>query len=84
MEMIVEYLKAFAVGGMLIGWTNKGASSIEGVQGRYFLPALPLFLLALRNKKVWIADGSAVRKKAVYAAVFLQVLVVTALFVRMQ
>lgn len=75
---------AFAVGGMLIGWTNKGASSIEGVQGRYFLPALPLFLLALRNKKVWIADGSAVRKKAVYAAVFLQVLVVTALFVRMQ
>jgi len=82
--LIAFLTAAFAVGGMLIGWTNKGASSIEGVQGRYFLPALPLFLLALRNKKVWIADGSAVRKKAVYAAVFLQVLVVTALFVRMQ
>lgn len=82
--LIAFLTAAFAVGGMLIGWTNQGASSIEGVQGRYFLPALPLFLLALRNKKVWIADGSAVRKKAVYAAVFLQVLVVTALFVRMQ
>lgn len=82
--LIAFLTAAFAVGGMLIGWTNKGASSIEGVQGRYFLPVLPLFLLALRNKKVWIADGSAVRKKAVYAAVFLQVLVVTALFVRMQ
>lgn len=75
---------AFAAGGMLIGWTEKGASSIEGVQGRYFLPALPLFLLALQNARISIEDGSAVRKKAVYAAVFLQVLVVTALFVRMQ
>ncbi len=75
---------AFAVGGMLIGWTNKGASSIEGVQGRYFLPALPLFLFALQNTKVCVEDGSTVRKKAVFAAVFLQVLVVTALFVRMQ
>ena len=82
---LVAFLTAaFAVGGMLIGWTAKDASSIEGVQGRYFLPALPLFFFALQNRHVFVEDGGNPRAKAVFAAVFLQVVVVTALFVRMQ
>ena len=82
--LVAFFIAAFAVGGMLIGWTVKGATSIEGVQGRYFLPALPLFFFALQNRHVFVEDGSSLRAKAVFASVFLQVIVVTALFVRMQ
>ncbi len=35
---------------MLLGCTFKGESIIKGVQGRYFLPALPYLLLGLRPK----------------------------------
>ena len=34
---------------MLITWTNQTSSVIEGVQGRYLLPVLPLLLLLFRN-----------------------------------
>ena len=34
---------------MLIGWTFNTSPIIQGIQGRYFLPCLPLALLALRN-----------------------------------
>lgn len=36
--------------GMYVGWTSYGSRVIEGVQGRYFLPVLPLALLAFRGK----------------------------------
>lgn len=32
---------------MLLGWTPKGFTYIAGIQGRYFLPILPLVLLML-------------------------------------
>lgn len=31
---------------MLLSWTPEGSDIILGLQGRYYLPALPLFLLA--------------------------------------
>ena len=37
---------------MLLSWTPLGSPVVEGVQGRYFLPVLPLVLIALRNKKI--------------------------------
>lgn len=37
---------------MLLAWTSHDALWIEGVQGRYFLPLLPLFLFGLQNKTV--------------------------------
>ncbi|QNM06875.1 DUF2142 domain-containing protein [Qiania dongpingensis] len=44
---------AFLIGmSMLFGWTPASWSFIEGIQGRYFLPILPLFLLTLRNNKI--------------------------------
>lgn len=39
---------------MLLGWTFETETVIQGVQGRYFLPLLPLFLLALRTRKFWM------------------------------
>ena len=39
-------------GAMLVSWTSRDSMIIEGVQGRYFLPVLPLFLLLIRNETV--------------------------------
>ena len=37
---------------MLMSWTPLGSPVVEGVQGRYFLPILPLGLLALRSRRL--------------------------------
>lgn len=37
---------------MLIAWTPLSSRVINGVQGRYFLPFLPVLLLALKNDTV--------------------------------
>lgn len=37
---------------MLIAWTPLSSSVILGVQGRYFLPLLPVFLMACKNDMV--------------------------------
>lgn len=39
---------------MFIAWTPIGYGSIEGVQGRYFLPILPLLYVIVRNKIVTV------------------------------
>lgn len=33
--------------GMLVWWTPQGANLIEGIQGRYFIPIIPLVLFAI-------------------------------------
>ncbi|MDO4483123.1 MAG: DUF2142 domain-containing protein [Clostridia bacterium] len=37
------------MGTMLIAWTPMGAAAIDGVQGRYFIPLLPLVFIAMEN-----------------------------------
>ena len=37
---------------MLLAWTPKSSNMVQGVQGRYMLPLLPVFLLTLKNQKV--------------------------------
>lgn len=60
---ITPVLRAFLVGiglivfilsaaSMLLGHTFVGEHHIEGVQGRYFLPIVPLLLFALQNEKI--------------------------------
>lgn len=39
---------------MLIGWTFVTESIIEGVQGRYLLPLLPIAFLAIRSRSVYL------------------------------
>lgn len=34
---------------MMLAWTPLGSNVISGVQGRYFLPFLPVFLMSLKN-----------------------------------
>ncbi len=41
--------------GMLLQWTPMGYVSVEGVQGRYFLPFLLILLTACRNRLVMLA-----------------------------
>ena len=36
--------------GIMFDWTPESSMVIEGVQGRYFLPVLPLLLLLTRNR----------------------------------
>lgn len=40
---------------MAVAWTPKSMETIQGVQGRYVLPVLPLLLLALRSRRVIIS-----------------------------
>lgn len=39
-------------GAMLVSWTTRSAVVIEGLQGRYFLPILPLILFTFKNDKI--------------------------------
>ena len=39
---------------LFLDWTPLGATQIEGLQGRYFLPFLPLALLVFQNKNLFI------------------------------
>ena len=41
---------------MLLAWTPVGSSVINGVQGRYLLPILPMLLLTLKNDHVVRTD----------------------------
>ena len=42
---------------MLMSWTPLGSSVVEGVQGRYFLPVLPLALTALRSRRLVVEQN---------------------------
>lgn len=46
----VTALATFGV--FLLTWTAAGAEYIDGVQGRYFLPALPVLLLSLQSRRI--------------------------------
>ena len=57
------------MGVMLLAWTSDTRDVIEGVQGRYFLPVLPLFYLALENRSLrrWARWEKYYLPVAVYA-----------------
>ena len=41
---------------MLLAWTPVSATFIKGVQGRYLLPLLPVFMLSLKNDRLVRTD----------------------------
>lgn len=63
---------------MALGWTFTGESVIQGVQGRYFLPLLPLAVLALRSSRtiidlplgVWLVYAMVALNSAYLARTF--------------
>lgn len=50
MGVIAFIITGCTVMGLWLSWTPKEAVMIEGIQGRYFLPYLPLILFLFRNK----------------------------------
>lgn len=72
-----------AMTSMLLGWTEAGADVIAGVQGRYFIPIVPLILIGLRPRQIRIhGEGTeptlvsmAVLNMALIACVYAAILV---------
>ena len=67
-----------AAAAMLLYWTPNSFYTIEGVQGRYFLPALVLGVLALRTKKTSVSENAGTY--VMLWTVILQIFVITAVF----
>lgn len=67
-----------AIFAMLLYWTPRTSPVVEGMQGRYMLPALVVGLCALRTEKNRVSRN-ADQYAALWVA-FLQVFVVTAIF----
>ena len=60
--------------GMLLSWTPMGYVSVEGVQGRYFLPFLLILLTACRNRMIFLRQK--IDRSIMAAAVTGQVLTI--------
>lgn len=55
---------------MFMSWTPKGSITIAGIQGRYFLPLLPIFLLLFYSKNISLKKDMG--RKYMFTAVSLQ------------
>ena len=66
--------------GMLLYWTPISSSVIQGVQGRYFLPALVLPFIASRTKTTQVSKNAD--KIIVYTVMILYVFIITSLIKR--
>lgn len=50
--LIVLAVVLLTAGAMLVAWTTRESNTIEGIQGRYLLPVLPLLLMLLKNDRI--------------------------------
>ncbi len=46
---VILMIIALVMASMFVGWTSNDSKVIQGVQGRYFIPLLPLIILAVAN-----------------------------------
>ena len=70
---LIVYLLIHA--SMLYGWTPANSNVIQGVQGRYFLPVLPIFVILLSCKKIKIPK--TIRMYSLVVFVMMQFVVIT-------
>ncbi len=56
---------------MLLGWTPKDSTYITGVQGRYFIPLLPLVLITIFDRRLAICTD--LRKSTWYLECFVNI-----------
>ena len=61
---------AMVFASMFMSWTPKGSITIAGIQGRYFLPLLPIFLLLFYSKNISLKKEMG--RKYMFTAVSLQ------------
>ena len=45
--LFILFLSLYSIPIMLLSWTNVGSTQIDGLQGRYYLPILPLIIMLL-------------------------------------
>jgi uncharacterized membrane protein len=64
---------------MLFAWTPVTYSYIAGVQGRYFLPILPLFLILVRNSHIEL--NNSIDNYLIFILAFLNIITVSEVFV---
>ncbi len=63
---------------MLLAWTPVSASFIQGVQGRYLLPLLPIFVLSLKNDRLVRTDCDD--RKLLFGMICMDVYVILRIF----
>ena len=61
----------------MIGWTQYGLKSIQGMQGRYFLPFTIPFLIAVEPRKI---QSHVSNQKLIGLFWFLEIRVIVAVF----
>lgn len=74
--MLATYLIVILL--LMMDFTPKGAATVIGVQGRYFLPALPLIILLLRNNKLALKSDHS--RSVIFAGFYLNVFAAFSLF----
>lgn len=79
MMLVIAGVVVFAVmSSMLLGCTSVDSDFIEGVQGRYFIPIMPLLLMGLRPRDVRIVgEGSRV---TLVSAAFLNAITISTIY----
>ena len=74
-KSVISIVLIFSAGIMsffiYLTWTPVGGGVIEGIQGRYFIPLVPLFLLLFYNRRLSLATSRLNPVLAVYAAFIL-------------
>jgi uncharacterized membrane protein len=70
----------FAAAGMLLYWTPMSYNVIEGIQGRYFLPFIPLLFLAIRSERITV--DNKVDNTLMFSGIWLQMAVILCLYLR--
>lgn len=63
---------------MLLAWTPVSATTVQGVQGRYLLPLLPVFMLTLKNDRLVRTDCDD--RRLLFLMVCLDVYVIVRIF----
>lgn len=71
MLLLVFLSACLVLASMLLGWTPKEMTYITGVQGRYFIPLLPLVFLTIFDKNLSIKVD--LRKSAWYLECFVSI-----------
>lgn len=71
MVFLVFLSACLVLASMLLGWTPKELTYITGVQGRYFIPLLPLVLLVIFDKR--LVTSLDLRKSAWYLECFVSI-----------
>lgn len=78
MLLLVFLSVCLVLASMLLGWTPKEMTYITGVQGRYFIPLLPLVFLTIFDKNLSIKVD--LRKSAWYLECFVSIYALIRIF----